>query len=64
MKSELRDYRTGGDEVVLDITRDCAEFVAGEGDGLLQVFGPHATLGIAVIETGAGSDDDLLSALG
>ena len=55
MKSEVRDYRTGGDEVVLDITDDCAGFVDGEGDGLLQLFVPHATLGIAVIETGSGS---------
>ncbi len=64
MRSELRDYRTGGEEVVLDITRDCGDFVRDEGDGLLQLFVPHATLGIAIIETGAGSDDDLLSALG
>ena len=64
MKSETRDYRTGGDEVVLDITDDCAAFVDGEGDGLLHLFVPHATLGIAVIETGSGSDDDLLAALG
>ena len=33
------------------------------GDGLLNVFVPHATAGVAIIETGAGSDDDLLSAL-
>ena len=64
MKSEMRDYRTGDSEVVLDITRDCAGFVADEGDGLLQLFVPHATAGIAVIETGAGSDDDLLAAFG
>jgi secondary thiamine-phosphate synthase enzyme len=64
MRSEVRDYRTGGDEVVLDITDDCAGFVDGEGDGLLHLFVPHATLGIAVIETGSGSDDDLLAALG
>ena len=63
MESEVRNYRTGGDEVVLDLTRDAADFVAGRGDGLLQVFVPHATAGIAIIETGAGSDDDLLSAL-
>ena len=49
---------------MLDLTRDCEEFVAGRGDGLLQLFVPHATAGIAIIETGAGSDDDLLSALG
>jgi secondary thiamine-phosphate synthase enzyme len=64
MRSQTRDYNTGDDEAVLDITRDCAEFVGGESDGLLQLFVPHATAGIAVIETGAGSDDDLLAALG
>lgn len=64
MHSETRTYRTGGTEAVLDLTRDAAEVVAGRGDGLLQVFVPHATAGIAVIETGAGSDDDLLAALG
>src|ERR1700712_6119056 len=64
MKSETREYRTGDREVVLDLTDDCADFVSGEGDGLLQIFVPHATAGIAVLETGAGSDDDLLAALG
>jgi secondary thiamine-phosphate synthase enzyme len=62
--SETRQYRTGDREVVLDLTRDCAEFASTRGDGLLQLFVPHATAGIAIIETGAGSDDDLLSALG
>lgn len=64
MESETRQYRTGDREVVLDLTRDCEAYVAGRGDGLLHVFVPHATAGIAVIETGAGSDDDLLAALG
>jgi len=64
MRSETRDYRTGQRDTVLDITDDCAEFVRGEGDGLLHVFVPHATAGIAIIETGSGSDDDLLAALG
>lgn len=62
--SETRSYRTGGRDTVLDITRDCSDFVASRGDGLLHVFVPHATAGIAIIETGAGSDDDLLAALG
>jgi secondary thiamine-phosphate synthase enzyme len=62
--SETRTYRTGGAERVLDLTADCAEYVAGRGDGLLHVFVPHATAGLAVIETGAGSDDDLIAALG
>ena len=63
MRSETRSYRTGDREVVLDLTRDCGDFVSGEGDGLLHVFVPHATAGIAIIETGAGSDEDLLAAL-
>jgi secondary thiamine-phosphate synthase enzyme len=63
MRSETRSYTTGTHEVVRDLTRDCAQFVAGEQDGLLNLFVPHATAGIAVLETGAGSDDDLLAAL-
>lgn len=64
MDTELRTYRTGGEDVVLDLTRDASDFVEGRGDGLLHLFVPHATAGLAIIETGAGSDDDLLSALG
>lgn len=63
MRSETFSYTTGDRDTVLDLTRDCARFVAGEGDGLLHVFVPHATAGIAIMETGAGSDDDLLAAL-
>jgi secondary thiamine-phosphate synthase enzyme len=63
MRTHTRTYETGNVDVVLDITRDCAEFVNGHGDGLLHVFVPHATAGLAVLETGAGSDDDLLATL-
>jgi secondary thiamine-phosphate synthase enzyme len=63
MDSELIDLRTGAAEVVLDLTPRCEEYVAGRGDGLLHVFVPHATAGVAILETGAGSDDDLLRAL-
>ena len=63
MRSEILTCQTGSAEVVVDLTEDCATFVRGQGDGLLHVFAPHATVGIAVIETGAGSDDDLLAAL-
>ena len=63
MRSETIEVRTGSREVVHDLTRRCEAFVDGEGDGLLHVFVPHATAGIAVIETGAGSDEDLLAAL-
>jgi len=63
MRSETIDLDTGSDEVVLDVTARCNSFVAGKGEGLLNVFVPHATAGVAVMETGAGSDDDLLAAL-
>ena len=63
MDSETRHYRTGDTDRVLDLTRDCAAYVEGRGDGLLHLFVPHATAGLAILETGAGSDDDLLAAL-
>ena len=67
MRSETITLETGSTETVLDITATCTQFVAGGdvdgGDGLLHVFVPHATAGIAIIETGAGSDEDLLTAL-
>ena len=63
MESQTIHVRTGGTETVRDVTSDCADFASGRGDGLLHVFVPHATAGIAILETGAGSDDDLLAAL-
>jgi secondary thiamine-phosphate synthase enzyme len=68
MRSELIDVATGGTEVVFDLTSRCQQFVTAEahqaqGDGLLHLFVPHATAGIAILETGAGSDTDLLAVL-
>ena len=63
VRSQTLQVRTGGEDVVLDLTDRCADFVRDLGDGLLHVFVPHATAGIAILETGAGSDDDLLAAL-
>jgi secondary thiamine-phosphate synthase enzyme len=63
METELITVRTGARPSVADITAAAARFVADRGDGLLHVFVPHATAGVALIETGAGSDDDLLRAL-
>jgi secondary thiamine-phosphate synthase enzyme len=63
MDTETRTYRTGDQDVVLNLTQDADAYVADKGDGLLHLFVPHATAGIAILETGAGSDDDLLSAL-
>ena len=64
MRSETVRIRTGSRDVVRDLTGECEKFVAQEQDGLLHVFVPHATAGIAILETGAGSDDDLIEALG
>ncbi len=66
MKTTTIAVRTGGQETVHDITRACEQFAreaAAGGDGLLHVFVPHATAGLALIELGAGSDHDLLSVL-
>lgn len=63
MRSQTIDVHTGGRAVVHDLTADCERFVREESDGLLHVFVPHATAGVAIIETGSGSDDDLLTSL-
>ncbi|MFI0943467.1 secondary thiamine-phosphate synthase enzyme YjbQ [Streptomyces sp. NPDC021020] len=65
-RSRVIDVATGSAETVHDLTQECAAFLreaAAGRDGLLNVFVPHATAGVAIIETGAGSDDDLLAAL-
>ena len=59
---ELR-IATGGDRAIHDLTTACAEFVAGEGDGLLSVWVPHATAGLVVIELGSGTETDLMASL-
>jgi secondary thiamine-phosphate synthase enzyme len=63
MDTEELVVETGGRPAVVDITADVARFASGHGDGLLSVFVPHATAGVAIMETGAGSDNDLLNAL-
>jgi secondary thiamine-phosphate synthase enzyme len=66
LKTEIIRVRTGSRETVLDITGQCRDFAvsaAAGGDGLLHVFVPHATAGLALIELGSGSDRDLLEVL-
>jgi len=48
---------------VVDLGAHVSQFLEGKGDGLLSVFVPHATAGVAIIETGAGSDGDLMDAI-
>lgn len=54
---------TGSSRSVVDLTQRAAEYVRGRGDGLLSVFVPHATAGLAIMELGAQSDHDLLKAI-
>lgn len=54
---------TGHRAVAVDITADVAGFCEGKGDGLLSIFLPHATAGIALFETGAGGESDVLQAV-
>lgn len=66
MESRVIEVRTGGHETVHDVTGECQAFVrsvAPDGDGLLHVFVPHATAGVAIVETGSGTEEDLLGAL-
>ncbi|MFI6088230.1 secondary thiamine-phosphate synthase enzyme YjbQ [Streptomyces sp. NPDC051218] len=64
--TRVLNVTTGSSEKVFDLTDDIESFLreaAAGRDGLLNVFVPHATAGIAILETGAGSDSDLLAAL-
>jgi secondary thiamine-phosphate synthase enzyme len=63
MHSTTVAITTGRDRRIVDLTPILAEFVAGRGDGLLSVFVPHATAGLAMIELGAGTDTDLMTTI-
>ena len=58
MRTTVLQVRTGGDRVT-DLTDQVADFCRQEGDGLVHVFAPHATAGVALMETGSGSEADL-----
>jgi secondary thiamine-phosphate synthase enzyme len=63
MKRAELEVVTGNRRGLFDLTARCADFVAGEPDGLLVVFVPHATAGLVVCELGSGTERDLLDAL-
>jgi secondary thiamine-phosphate synthase enzyme len=65
VETTVVQIRTGSREAVADLGEEIARFLraAGAREGLLNVWVPHATAGLAVIETGSGSDTDLLAAL-
>jgi secondary thiamine-phosphate synthase enzyme len=52
-----------GNALTMDVTREVERFCDGRGDGLLNVFVPHATAGVALMETGSGSEGDLADAV-
>lgn len=62
MDTHVLDVDTGQRRTV-DLTAQVRSFCARHGDGLCNVFVPHATAGVAIIETGAGSDADLVDTL-
>jgi secondary thiamine-phosphate synthase enzyme len=58
METDILRVETGRRHLT-DLTDDAVRFCAGRGDGLLHVFAPHATAGLALLELGSGSEDDL-----
>lgn len=63
METEVVSVRTGARQIT-DLTAAVERFCEGRGDGLCHVFAPHATAGLALMETGSGSEDDLADLLG
>src|ERR1700722_15776071 len=58
MDSSLVDVGSS-DRTVIDVTGEVERFCAGHGDGLVNIFAPHATAGLALMEVGSGSEADL-----
>lgn len=59
MKTKTLTLETGAERAIIDITGTVEVFVKGEGDGLVNISLPHATAGLALMELGAGSEEDL-----
>lgn len=57
------EVHTGNQQAVVDLTDRVAEALSGRGDGLVHILAPHATAGLALIETDSGSEQDLLDRL-
>ncbi len=63
MHTEELTIDTSGRDVI-DLSAEVTRFCQGRGDGLVSLFAPHATAGLALIEVGSGSEDDLRETLG
>ncbi len=57
------EVRTGDRFGVVDLTRRIDAWLQGRGDGLVNVLAPHATAGLALLETGSGTEQDAEAAL-
>jgi len=62
MQSHVLTIETGR-RLVTDVTRQVQRACDGRGDGLVNLFVPHATCGLALMEVGSGSEDDLAGIL-
>ena len=62
MDTTVLDVDTSNERVV-DLTERVRAFCRSRGDGLVNVFAPHATAGVAIMETGSRSEGDLVDAL-
>ena len=62
MRTETFELDTTSRRIV-DISREVRSFARDQNDGLVHVFLPHATAGVAIFETGAGSEPDLEDAI-
>lgn len=60
MKTQTLQIDTGHDRAIVDLTADVQSFSRGSGDGLVSVSLPHATAGLALMELGSGSEEDLM----
>lgn len=64
MDSTTLEVSTGHRFACVDLTARVQQWLHGRGDGLCTVFVQHATAGIAVFETGAGTEVDVERAVG
>lgn len=61
--TEEIELTTGSRAGIHDLTSQVSAFCRDKGDGLVSVFAPHATAGLAIIEVGAGTGEDLMRAV-
>ncbi|MSQ35773.1 MAG: YjbQ family protein [Dehalococcoidia bacterium] len=48
---------------ITDVTVEVCAFCKDQGDGLVNVFAPHSTVGLAIVQPDQGAADDVIAAL-